>query len=102
MNSTNRIAPEIDVIGLLRNGVELPKGEHDEFRREIEGAVPWLPPGVTCRIEQLVTPRFWLPRSHQKRRDLGRVLAHWVANGELPLEFVGDRRRGNKRYRRKT
>ena len=102
MNSTNRIAPEVELIVLLPNGVELPKDEHDEFRREIEDAIPWLPPGVTCRIEHLVTPRFWLPKNNRKRRDLGRVLAYWVANGELPLEFVGDRRRGNKRYRRKT
>jgi hypothetical protein len=96
------IAPQVGVIVLLPNGVELPQGEHDEFWREIEDALRWLPPGVTCRIEHFVTPKFWLPRSKRKRRDLGRVLAYWVANGELHLEFVGDRRRGNKRYRRKT
>jgi hypothetical protein len=102
MNSANRIEPEVELIVLLRNGVELPKVEHDEFRCEIVDAIRWLPTGVTCRIDHLVTPKFWLSKSSRKRRLLGRVLAYWVANGELPLEFVGDRRRGNKRYRRKT
>ena len=62
----------------------------------------WLPPGVTCGIENLVTPKFWLPKRNRRRRDLGRCLAYWVAKGELPLEFVGDWRRTNKRYRRRT
>lgn len=99
MNSTNSV---VELVVMLRNGVEIPKLEHDEFRREIEDAIWWLRPGVPCRIDHLVTPKFWLPKGNQKRRLLGRVLAYWVANGELPLEFVGDPRRGNKRYRRKT
>ena len=102
MNSTTRTAPEVAIIVLLGNGVELTQDERDEFWCEIWDGTRWLPFGVTCRIEHLVTPKFWLSKSYRKRRLLGRVLAYWVANGDLPLEFVGDRRRGHKRYRRKT
>ena len=70
-----------------------------EFRRQLMAAIQWLPPGVTCDIGDLVTPQFWLPLGKFTRSKLGRFLAHWVANGELPLEFVGPPKRPNKRYR---
>jgi hypothetical protein len=75
---------------------------YDELRRQIEDALQWLPYGVACKIDHLVTPEFWLPKSHALRRDLGRCLAYWVSNRELPLEFVGPARATNKRYRRRT
>ena len=102
MSGANGMSAPAEIIMLLPNAIQIPRVEHDEFRREVEDALRWLPPGVTCRIDHLVTPKFWLPKSHRQRRLLGRVLAYWVANGELPLEFVGNPRRGNKRYRRKT
>ena len=102
MNNPTDSVDEVVYFVVLPNGTEVPKDVYDEFRREIEDALNWLPPGVPCRIDQLVTPRFWLPKGNALRRDLGRCLAHWVKNGELPLEFVGDRRSTNKRYRRRT
>jgi hypothetical protein len=66
---------------------------------ELEDAIRWLPPDVTCDIRDLVRPKFWLRRGKYRRSKLGRFLAHWVAKGELPLEFVGYPKRPNKRYR---
>jgi len=102
MNSLTDQMADVVYYVPLPNGTAIPKDTCDEFRRELEDAFNWLPPGVTCRIDQLVTPRFWLPKGNALRRDLGRCLAYWVKNGELPLEFVGDRRRSNKRYRRRA
>lgn len=84
---------------MLSDGTELPRTVVQEFRRQVEDAIRWLPPGVICDIRDLVTPKFWLPRGKLMRSKLGRFLAHWVAQGELPLEFVGSPRRPNKRYR---
>jgi len=84
---------------LLPDGTDVPQNLCREFRRQVEEAVQWLPPGVTCDIRDLVMPQFWLPLDKWLRSKLGRFLAHWVAGGELPLEFAGSMRRPNKRYR---
>lgn len=84
---------------LLPNGTSLPQELCREFRREVESAVRWLPPETTCDIGDLVTPQFWLPLDRWTRVKLGRFLAYWVANGELPLEFASPPKRSNKRYR---
>ena len=102
MNSLTDQMAEVVYFVLLPNGTTIAKEICDEFRRELDDALNWLPPGVPCRIDQLVTPRFWLPKGNALRRDLGRCLAYWVGKGELPLEFVGARRSTNKRYRRRT
>ncbi len=86
---------------MLPNGTHVPWTLAREFRRMVEDAIEWLPPEVTCDIGDLVTPAFWLPLGKWTRSKLGRCLAHWVANGELPLEFVGSVRRTHKRYRRR-
>ncbi len=92
-------AADIVCIQMLPNGTEVPKDLYRELRRQVEDAIRWLPPGVTCDIGDLVTPAFWLPLGKWTRSKLGRCLAHWVAVGELPLEFVGPARRPHKRYR---
>jgi len=102
MSGANGMPAPAEIILLLSNGIQIPRVEHDEFRREVQDALRWLPYGVSCRIEHLVRPRFWLPKQSRQRRLLGRCLAYWVTNGELPLEFVGPRRATNKRYRRRT
>ena len=51
-------------IRMLPNGTCISQDLYDEFRREVEDALTWLPFGVTCRIDQLVTPKFWLPKRH--------------------------------------
>ena len=84
---------------MLPDGTDVPQSLCREFRRQVEDAVQWLPPGVTCDIRDLVTPQFWLPLDKWLRSKLGRFLAHWVARGELPLEFASSMRRPNKRYR---
>ena len=84
---------------ILPDGTDVPQKLAMEFRRQVEAAVQWLPPGVTCDIRDLVTPQFWLPLGKRLRSKLGRFLAHWVAKGELPLEFASSTRRSNKRYR---
>ncbi len=86
---------------VMPDGNDLPRETCREFRRQLEAAVPWLPPDVNCEIRDLVTPQFWLPKSKFMRRKLGRLLAYWVANGELDLGFVPGRST-NKRYRRRT
>jgi len=89
-------------IMVLPNGTCVRKDLYDELRRQVEDALRWLPPGVTCHIEHLVRPQYWLPIRKSTRRRLGRCLAYWVANGELPLEFVDPWRVTHKRYRRRT
>lgn len=84
---------------ILPDGTDVPQKLAIELRRQVLAAVQWLPPGVTCDIRDLVTPQFWLPLGKRLRSKLGRFLAHWVAKGELPLEFVGPVNRPNKRYR---
>ena len=84
---------------ILSDGTDERRERVREFRRQVEDAIRWLPPGVTCDIGDLVTPQFWLPLGKSLRRKLGRFLARWVADGELPLEFVGPVNRSNKRYR---
>ena len=84
---------------ILSDGTDVPREITTEFRRQVVAACWWLPPGVTCDIGDLVTPEFWLPLGKSLRRKLGRFLARWVADGELPLEFVGPVNRSNKRYR---
>jgi len=99
MNDVTETDVYIVYIMVLPNGTAVPKVEYDELRREVEDAIGWLPFGVPCSIENLVTPKFWLPKRNRRRRDLGRCLAYWVAKGALPLEFVGPAVRTNKRYR---
>ena len=89
----------LEVIIVLPGGIYIRKVLLDELRGQVEAAIRWLPPGVTCDVRDLVTPEFWLPLGKFMRSILGRCLAHWVAKGELPLEFVGSARRPNKRYR---
>ena len=84
---------------MLPDGTVVPRDLYRELRRQVEDAVRWLPPGVTCDIRDLVTPNFWLPLAKGMRSRLGRCLAHWVAKGELSLAFCGPARRPNKRYR---
>jgi hypothetical protein len=84
---------------VLSDGTDVPREISKEFRRQVVSAIHWLPPGVTCDIGDLVTPEFWLPLGKYLRSKLGRFLARWVADGELPLEFVGSPKRPNKRYR---
>ena len=84
---------------ILSDGTDERRERVREFRRQVEDAIRWLPPGVTCDIRDLVTPELWLPLGKFTRSKLGRFLADWVAKGELPLEFVGSPKRPNKRYR---
>jgi hypothetical protein len=86
-------------IQMLPNGTEVPLDLYRELRRQVEDAIRWLPLEVPCDIGDLVTPAFWLPLGKWTRSKLGRCLAHWVATGELSLEFVGSARRPHKRYR---
>jgi len=102
MNDVTDQAIRLEYIIVLPNGTCIPKVLHDELRRQVEDALDWLPPDVTCRIEHLVTPRFWLPLRKSQRRRLGRCLAHWVSRRELALEFVGPWHVTHKRYRRRT
>jgi hypothetical protein len=95
----NNAYDNIVYIEMLPNGTDLPRALCREFRRQVEDATRWLPPGVTCDIGDLVTPGFWLPLGERTRSKLGQFLAHWVAQGELRLEFVGPPRRPNKRFR---
>ena len=90
---------EVCIVYILPNGTEVPRDLYRELRRQVEAAIQWLPPDVTCAIGDLVTPEFWLPLGKFMRSKLGRCLAYWVAQGELTLEFVGPPRRPNKRYR---
>ena len=99
MNDATDTTTGIVYVTMLPNGTVVPRDVCREFRRLVDDAIRWLPPGVTCDIGDLVTPAFWLPLGKSMRGKLGRFLAHWVANGELPLEFVGSARRPNKRYR---
>lgn len=90
------------VVHMVQVGVHwVPRSLSEELRRQVELAIPWLPHGVPCRIEHLVTPQFWLPLSNSERRLMGRCLAHWVANDELELVFLGRREVGHKSYGRK-
>jgi len=86
-------------IDMLPEGTDLPRTLVQEYRGEVEDAILWLPPGVICNAGGLARPKFWLPKPKFTRSKLGKFLAHWVARGELPLEFVGSPRRPNKRYR---
>ena len=90
---------EVRIYDMLHDGTDVSQALCREFRRQVEGATRWLPPGVTCDIRDLVTPELWLPLGKFTRSKLGRFLADWVAKGELPLEFVGSPKRPNKRYR---
>ena len=49
MNSTKR---GVVVYDLLPNGTELERELCQQFRQEVESAVRWLPPGVTCGIDK--------------------------------------------------
>jgi hypothetical protein len=102
MNDLTDMSIRIAYVMVLPNGTCVRKDLYDELRRQVEDALNWLPPDVPCRIEHLVTPRFWLPLRKSLRRRLGRCLAYWVASGELPLEFVDLWRVTHKRYRRRT
>ena len=84
---------------VLPNGTDVQWDLCREFRRLLDDSLTWLPPGVTCDVRDLVTPRFWLPLGKRDRSKLGQCLAHWVVVGELPLQFVGAAKRSNKRYR---
>ena len=101
MNNERKPEGHVVRIDVLPNGTSLPAKLTDEFRSEIEDSLRWLPKGVTCRIEHLVTPRFWLNKPAGVRRDLGRFLAYWVARGDFALEFVGRIGKTQKRYRRR-
>jgi hypothetical protein len=90
---------EVAFFDLLPDGTYLEQALCREFRREVESAIRWLPPGVNCDIRDLVTPQFWLPLDRWTRVKLGRFLAHWVGRGELPLEFASPAKRSNKKYR---
>jgi hypothetical protein len=96
MNDASRTST---VYVMLPNGTCVPQVLCMELRRQVEDALRWLPPGVTCGIGELVTPSFWLPLGKRDRSKLGQCLAHWVVVGELPLKFAGPAKRPNKRYR---
>jgi len=61
---------------------------------------PLLDEAEEYEIQDIVLPEFWRPLPHGKRHALGRVLAHWVREGKIGLEFVGCPRCNRKRYRR--
>ena len=73
----------------------------EELRRQVIFIVPYLDPAKDYRIQDTVLPEFWRPLSKGQRRNLGRVLAHWVSAGEFDLEFVGCPRCNRKLYRRR-
>ena len=88
-----------DLWVLLPGGAAVPKELYEDLRSQVEAAVPTLRSEVTYRIQDLVEPTFWMPQSRYMRRQLGRCLAAWVANGEVALGFVGCPRCNSKRYR---
>ena len=74
---------EVCIVYILPNGTEVPRDLYRELRRQVEAAIQWLPPGVTCAIGDLVTPEFWLPRGEihaQQTRAMSRVLGRPKAN----------------------
>ena len=64
----------------------------EELREQLSYVIPRLDDAEEYEIQEIVLPEFWRPLSNGKRRDLGRVLAHWVREGKVGLDFVSCRR----------
>jgi hypothetical protein len=91
----------MDLYVVLPCGAAVQKVLYDELRRQVEAVIPTLRPGVSYRIQHLVTAAFWMPLSRYVHIQLGRCLASWVVTGEVDLDFVGCPLCNSKRYRPK-
>lgn len=91
----------VAVFTIIPGGGWIERSLLEELRRQLQYIVPMLAEGKEFEIQDMVLPEFWKPLPKGNKRDLGRVLARWVSQGELGLEFVGCPRCNRKRYRRR-